>query len=178
MVRRLALAVVFMAAAAGSASAQSSETPPPSAEVEALYACAQIADDAARLACYDGATARMRQAQTEGRFVAVDRAQVETMQRESFGFSLPSIANLMPRLGGGDDAGLESVALEVERIYGRSDGHAVFVMTNGQRWEQVDTRSPRNIRPGDTVTVRRASLGSFMLVGTRGGTAHRVRRQE
>lgn len=167
-----ALLILF----ASPAAAQSDSAQPPRPEALAgVYACAEIQDDAQRLACYDASVGRMRQAETEGQFVAVDRQQAESMRRESFGFSLPSITNVFR--GGGDGEELDRVELQVDRILTRADGRRIFVMADGQRWVQVLAERASNVRAGDRVTVRRAALGSFMLVSERGGSAHRVRRE-
>jgi hypothetical protein len=154
--------------------ASANETNQPPAPVAEVYACAGIEEDAARLACYDGAVGRMRQAESQGQFVAVDREQVQVMRRESFGLSLPNIANLFSR---GDDDQVTQLEFQIARVIPRPDGRHVFVMSDGQRWSQIEPRRTSNVRVGDTVTVRRAALGSFMLSSERGGGAHRVRRE-
>jgi hypothetical protein len=113
--------------------------------------------------------------------VPIDRTRVESIQRESFGFNLPDFSRLLPSLSfnGGDEEApdVSSLELQVERIAGRADGGATFIMSNGQIWSQVDPQRVYNVRVGDTVTIRRAAMGSFMLIGTRGGSSHRVRRE-
>ncbi len=162
----------------------------PDATPEALtqvYACAGIADGAARLACYDAAVGALRSADESGSFVSVDREQVQELERDAFGFSLPSLPRLFGR--GDDEAtnddetaadamGVDEVQMVVARISTRGDGRAVFVMENGQRWVLVQSERVRNLRAGDGVTVRRASLGSFYLTPDDGGGGYRVRREE
>lgn len=166
---------------AAPAFAQTPAQPGPLAQV---YACAETQDDAARLACYDAAVGRLQQAQSSGELVAVDRGTVETIEREGFGLSLPSLPRLF---GGGSDRAsastparpeLTEMNLTVERLSQRGDGKAVFVMSNGQVWVQVDTTSTRRVRAGGAVTIRRASLGSFLMVVEAGGPAIRVRREQ
>lgn len=169
---RIGFAATLMSVALiGSATAQQNQPDP----LTPVFACAEVSGDTERLACYDRAVREVRQAANEGRFVAVDRAQVETMRRDSFGFNLPSIASLIPRLSSGDEA-LDELALEVQGVSTHPDGRHTFEMANGQRWTQIEPRSARNVRAGDAVTVRRASLGSYMMSSSRGGAAHRVRR--
>lgn len=155
--------------------AQNQAQTPAAPEITALYACESVADTAAQLACYRQATQGIRGALEDGRLVAVNRAQVETIQRQSFGFSLPSLTNL---LGSSESAGPEEIEATIQSVIERNSGRVVFVFEDGQRWEQAEDGRTRNVRPGDRVTVRRAALGSFMLYGSRGGRAHRVRRQE
>lgn len=152
-------------------------TPPPEVLTRA-YACIELQEDAARLACYDEAVGRLREAQSAGQVVAVDRAQAEAIERDSFGFPLPSLSRLMPRLGrDGEHEALADLQVQVERVADSFSGRHSFIMSNGQVWTQTDPQRTGNVRPGDTVTIRRGAMGSFMLVSSRGGAAHRVRRE-
>lgn len=176
MMRWLAGIVVFLFC--GTALAQ---TPPAAGTPEALsrvYGCANVADNQERLACYDSAVGRLAQEEREGRIVSVDREQVATIERESFGFSLPSLSGILPRVRDEQREEVDNIQMQVERVARDAYGRARFEMTNGQTWTQSEIRSPSNVRAGDTVTVRRAAMGSFMLVSSRGGPAHRVRREE
>jgi hypothetical protein len=152
----------------------------PNATPQALtdvYACAQVQDDAQRLQCYDNAVGRLRQAESQGQVVAVDREQVRELERDSFGFNLPSISRLlMPNLGGSEGP-IEDVQMTVASIRVNPHGYHTFVMENGQVWTQVEPENARNVRVGDVVTIERAMLGSFRLISPRGGSGHRVRRQ-
>lgn len=167
----LALLVV---ASAGAAAAQAPESTRP-AELNQAYACRSIPDPAERVACYDRAIDQIVAAEQQGTFVAVDRSRVETVERESFGLDLPSLGNLLP--GRREGQQIERLELQVERVVNLGDGRKLFVMTDGQRWAQVEDQSAHNVRAGDTVTVRRAAIGTFLLSSERGGAAHRVRRQ-
>ena len=197
---RIVLASLCIAAlAAGAASAQ--EPPATPGVLDQVYACADIADETRRLACYDGAVGRLREAQTTGNLVAVDRAQAADIDRDAFGFSLPSLGRLFGGGGGGSSsesasasAGaaappapsarppaferVDAMQLEIARVVMRRDGTASFTMTNGQVWSQIDNESPRNARAGGQVTVRRASMGSYLMSVEAGGPALRVRRTQ
>lgn len=183
--RRFTLAsatTLLVFALAGPASAQ--PAPPQAPEVVAkVYACAEIADPAARLACFDAAVGAMKSAQTQGQFAAVDAAGVRQIEREAFGFSLPSL----PRLGlpgfslrRDDDAGAERTAemgMTIART-GRFDGRPSFVMDNGQVWVTIGSETNRLARAGGKVTIKRASMGSYLMSVDAGGTSLRVRRAE
>ncbi|MBL8535902.1 MAG: hypothetical protein JNM59_00705 [Hyphomonadaceae bacterium] len=151
--------------------------------LDQVYACASVTEEAARLACYDAAVGRLREAQSTGNLVAVDRQQAQELERDAFGFSLPSLGRLFR---GGDSENsarpvIEEVAemeLVIERVAMRRDGTATFTMTNGQVWTQIDNESPRNARAGGAVTIRRATLGSFLMSVRAGGPALRVRRTQ
>lgn len=68
-------------------SAQSSDP------IDAILVCQRIADEASRLACFDAAAGRLSEERQNG-LVGIYREDVEAVERDSFGFDLPS----MPRL--------------------------------------------------------------------------------
>ena len=167
-------AVIAWAGAAASAVAQ--ETDDASA-LAGVYACAPIADSSERLACYDAAVAGLRQAENSGNVVVIDREGAETVQRESFGFNMPSISRLIPDLSDAP-SGISHVEAQIARIQSLADGRHRFVLDNGQTWVQIEAGALRGLSAGDAVVVRRASLGSYMLVPSDGGRMRRVRRED
>lgn len=158
------------------ASAQTSPTQPqPLGEV---FACADVLGEAERLQCFDEAVGRLRTAEAQGRVVAVDREQVTALERESFGFNLPSVSALFGRRSAAiEGEHVDRLEMQVERIVRLANGRHKFVMADGQAWVQIEARSASNVDPGDTIVIRRAALGSYMLSPTH-GAAHRVRREE
>jgi hypothetical protein len=178
-----AAAAAAILALAGTAFAQPAPLQSPEV-VSKVYACADIADAAQRLACFDAAVAAMKSAETQGQFTAVDAAGVRQIEREAFGFSLPSLPKLgLPSLrrdGGAAAAEPErtaELAMTIARV-GRFDGRQSFIMDNGQVWVLIDSQSNRLARAGEKVTVRRASLGSYLMSVVAGGSALRVRRAQ
>lgn len=175
---RFALAALSLAAFSLPAAAQDIGTPDALTQV---YACAEIADESQRLACYDGAVGRLREAQSSGNLVAVDRVQAQELEREAFGFSLPSLPRIF---GGGRDGGgasepaFSEMQLTIDRVVSRRYGPSTFYMTNGQVWVQIDEENARNARAGGAVTIRRATFNSFLMSVEAGGPAIRVRRRE
>lgn len=186
---RIVLAALAFIAIAGPVAAQQQTPAAPSPGVlDQVYNCRSIADEAQRLACYDGAVGRLQEAQNTGNLVAVDRGQAQEMDREAFGFSLPSLSRIF---GGGNSGGgnsssattpqferIEEIQMTVESVTHRRNMPSTFRMTNGQVWVQIDSEVARNVREGGTVTVRRATLGSYLMSVDAGGPAIRVRRQQ
>ncbi|UPT62036.1 MAG: hypothetical protein M0D54_16880 [Hyphomonadaceae bacterium JAD_PAG50586_4] len=81
MTRLGIIAAIFLLAGAPSAVAQTTQPEAPQILTDA-FQCAEIQDDAQRLACYDSAVGRLRTAQTQGQIVTIDREQAETLDRE------------------------------------------------------------------------------------------------
>jgi hypothetical protein len=171
----LIVALALPAAAQRPAPQQSAGSP---AALDEVYACAEITDEHQRLECYDHAVGRMHEAQTRGDLVAVDRQQAERVNREAFGFSLPSLGNLF---GGGGHSRIAAediaeISAHISRVSQDRSGHATFTLDNGQQWEQIDDENARNARSGGSVRIRRAVMGSFLMHVEAGGPALRVRR--
>lgn len=175
--RRFVLTVSVLFALGGAPVA--AQTSAPQAQpLGEVFTCADISDGAERLQCYDAAVGRLRSAESQGRIVAVDREQVAALERESFGFNLPSMTSLFSRratANAGDQ--LDRIEMQVERIVALPNGRHRFIMSNGQRWVQIEARSASNVDPGDQIAIRRSALGSYML-SPEHGAAHRVRREE
>ncbi|WOR13588.1 hypothetical protein RYZ27_07370 [Hyphomonas sp. FCG-A18] len=147
---------------------------------QAVYDCAALSDDTERLACYDNAVGRLKAAEESGEVTTISRSEVETVQREAFGFSLPSLPRLaMPRLGGGDDDGaaVTEITSGVKSIRSSKVSGLTITLENGQIWRQTDNRRVNySKREGvDQAVVKQAAFGSFMMK-LDGGVAFRVKR--
>lgn len=173
--RAILISLCFVAFAAPAAA----QDGPPSPEVlDQVLACGAVTNEAERLACYDRAVAQLRAAHESGSLVAVDRQQVQEIERDAFGFSLPSLPQIFRRGGESDVLAVAEMALTVERVSFRGDGTGTFTMSNGQVWSQIDGMNARHVRVGTEVIIRRASMGSFMLSVPSGGPPLRVRRTQ
>lgn len=166
-----------MPAAAALAQPRGAQQPPEL--FQALVRCRTIADDAARLQCFDAAAAAFEQAAARRDVVVVDRAQVRESRRRLFGLALPRL----PIFGGGDDEQRE--ADEVDSLEGVvasafQNGHGQWVVrleNEGGTWSQVDNSTlALRPRPGQPVLINRGAMGSYMMrVNRQPGI--RVRRQ-
>jgi hypothetical protein len=140
-----------------------------------VYACAEIADAGARLACFDKEVGALKAQQAQGAFAAIDVKRAEIITRDAFGFSIPSLPRLkLPTFSGGE---IKAQTMTIERVDG-SGPRAAFRMSNGQVWRQIDTDRNRGVRAGAEVSIEKASMGSFLLVPKSGGIGLRVRREQ
>ena len=179
--RRLGLPLLALAAAAAGAGVAAAQGGPggsarsPEA-LERVYACAPITDNAARLACFDAAVGALQTAQKTGEITAIDKKQAKELERESFGFNMPSLPKIaFPNLfGSGEETPTDAIQTKISRVVGQ--GKPTFYLENGQVWQSVDSEQNRNARPGGAVTIRRGVTGSFLMSVEAGGTALRVRR--
>jgi hypothetical protein len=164
--------------------------------LDAVYACSDVEDATARLACFDAAVGELKSSEAAGEFVAVDSTKAREVEREAFGFNLPSLPKIFG-LGRGDaeenegssgasltrnafEAPVDNVELPIRRIATRPDGkNKRFYLENGQVWRQIDGRRLRVRGDGPfTAHIRRAALGSYLLQIDGDGPAVRVKREE
>lgn len=164
------LAASFLAAAfAGSAAAQS-------ASLENVLACKAIEAPLERVACYDEAVGRLEAAEAAGEVAVVTRADVEKVQRESFGFSIPSLPALTGFGGGDKKAELERITVAVESVSGGSGSRLRIKLANGQVWVQADDKRIKAKSP-KSAEVFEAALGSYKMK-LDDGLAFRVKREQ
>ena len=139
-----------------------------------LMACRGIAENTARLACFDTAAGALDTAEREGDLVVIDRAGVAETRRQLFGFEMPTL----PRLFGPEGAvELESIDSTLASASSVGEGRWVFRLADGSEWRQIDSERVRfRNSPGQPVRVRKGALSSFLLT-IDGSRAVRVRRQ-
>lgn len=156
--KTLTLAVVLVAATGCAALA----APPPIAErarvLQQVVDCRKLGADADRLACYDRATAVLDEAEKKGDVVVVDKAQAQVVRRQSFGFSVPSLAIFNRAAKGEKDDQLEAT---IESASVDANGRYVFHTTDGAAWVQTDGDLPLTPKAGQPLLIYTGTLGSY-----------------
>lgn len=144
-------------------------------ELQTLIDCRKITEPTQRLACYDQAAASLDQAEAKGDVVVVSREEARKVRRQAFGFTMPSIT-LFER-GEKPEAvnSSDGVIASVRKTLG---GKWEFKLEDGATWIQVDlTEIPIDPKPGQTVKIKRGTIGSYMMtVGNQ--RAVKVHREE
>ena len=148
---RMMLAMA-LASVMGHADAQTAKPSSPEA-------CLAIENDAERLACYDKAVAQLQNGtdspppSAENMFGANTDIVAAPGNRETQREELREIKGVVTSLRRADD------------------GMIVLGLDNGQTWRQQDSDVSLTIDTGDSVTVMRASLGTFRIADKRGRSA-------
>ena len=70
---------------------------------------------------------------------------------------------------------LSQIEATVTDIRKSADKKLTVILDNGQTWRQLDSK-PLHLKSGETVVVRKASLGSYLLEKESGSRSIRVRR--
>lgn len=168
--------IFFISYACTSAHAQSKLPTPES--VESLFDCRTITDPAERLACFDANVSNLEEAETKGDIVVVDKETAKEIERESFGFSMPSLPRIgLPQFGNGEKT--TDIILNITNYDQGPTGMYTFYLDNGQVWKQVSGRVTRKIRNSNPkLHIQSGALNSFYAqVDGKGGsfTVRRVR---
>ena len=141
--------------------------------LQSLSDCRGLTDNAARLACYDAATAGLEQAEAKGDIVVVDREQARDVRRQAFGFTLPSLAMFEK---GEKQEDIDTTTGTVASARQNGARRWVVKLEDGAVWTQVDsTEMFSDPKAGDPVRIKKASLGSYLMVIGKNGAvrAHR-----
>lgn len=170
-IRWAPLSLGAMTVLAGSAGAE-----PASVPLSALKKCAEIGALAPRLACYDRLAGRepapaAAAAALSQKMVApvpaaagAKSAAPTPAPKQSFGLYSAEHPTVQRA---------ESLTAKVIAIGSGSNGHPVVTLEGNQVWE-LDGADPL-LDTGDTVTIKRGTLGSFIMT-TSAGRIHRLRR--
>jgi hypothetical protein len=143
----------------------------PSVPMSALKKCADIVSIQERVTCYDQLAERPatgERAATAEHPGTAERAAspVAAAPKETFG--LYSAEHPHPNV-----AKAAAVTLKIASIANGSSGHPIATMEGDQVWE-LDGPDPL-LKSGDTVTIDRGVLGSFIMT-TPAGRIHRLHR--
>jgi hypothetical protein len=127
---------------------------------EHLKTCISLSRDAERLACFDRAMIEMQGGTKE------PAPSPENMFGANAAINAASGAKQPTRR---ED--LQQITGVVTSLRHADDGMIVVDLDNGQSWRQQDQEVALMIAAGDTVTVTRASLGTFRIADKRGRSA-------
>ena len=152
--------------------------PAPGSTAADLARCVKIVAEQARLACYDALAGRTADPAAALAATGIDAisqtpatapAPVNTADPANFGLTEAQLHST--------PQGPASIKAQVAKIIeGRPGGsRGSIVLDNGQTWNFIDPEQDRHLRPGDPVTIKRAALGSFMMM-TPSRRSYHVRR--
>ena len=157
---RFLIICLLVAAGARVEARDAPKSGPQSATVEQLLACRSIPDRMVRLDCFDRETLVLTGAIMRHDIVVVDRDEVRRTRRTLFGLTVPSMAFL-----GGDKDDLKQIDGTLSGTSHNRDGGYIFRLEDGSRWTQVDDRAfALQPQAGEKVLVKRATMGSYMLI--------------
>jgi hypothetical protein len=152
-----------------------------------LARCADIGARESRLACYDKLAGRAADTTMQAPMAAPSRAKGGAESPAGTqGASPPAAADDDPRNFGLSQAQIHTtpqgpIAIQariVRLVSGQLGARSYVVLDNGQTWVFTDLDEDKRMRSGDTVTIRRAALGSFALSSNSSKRTYHVRRTQ
>jgi len=156
----VALAALGLAASPAAAKDKAAANSAHAAAFQAVLDCRGVADNAARLACYDAAAGKMGEAETRGDIVVIDRAEANAAHREAFGLHVPSLSFVTRAVKPEDVDRVEGV---VESARADVNGRWTFRLQGGAVWRQISGDLMRPPHAGSKVSIRKGSIGSFLM---------------
>lgn len=135
--------------------------------IRGVEACRSVADEKARLACYDEAGARLSQAIDKKELVVLDRQEINQTRRSLFGFGVPDIP-LFRGESGKDSAQIETVITAVSSL---GNGKWQIRLEDGAVWQTSEPwTSASDPKSGQKIVIRRGMMGNYFLrIGGRTG---------
>ncbi|HEU0135414.1 MAG TPA: hypothetical protein VFR28_11375 [Allosphingosinicella sp.] len=128
--------------------------------IQGIAACRDIADEKARLACYDEAGARLSQAVEKKELVVLDRQEINQTRRSLFGFGLPDIP-LFRGEGGKDSGQIETVIAGVSPL---ANGKWQIRLEDGAVWQTTEPwTAASDPKSGQKIVIRRGMMGNYFL---------------
>jgi hypothetical protein len=123
--------------------------------------CRAVADPTERLGCYDRHVAEIDAAEKNADVMVVDRQQVKKANRGLFGLGLPKFGALFGNDNDKEDE-ISEIEAKIKTVGQDRDGNWAFTLEDGARWVQIVPKTISDPRPGQTITIKRASMGSFL----------------
>ena len=166
------LAIFACAAIAAPASAKDKTPPVQPSQIRELYACRDITDAAARLACFDREVGELSNADQAREITFTDRETAKKARRGLFGFSFPKLGGIF----GGDEDEVKEIETTIRSASIDRSGKYTLVMEDDAVWVQIDTtRLPRQPKAGQKVKIKVATMGSYFAT-IDGGRTIRMKR--
>ena len=156
--RKLALAMAGLALASPTfAKTQPLATAPPPKIFQDVIQCRSIADNAARLACFDRSVGTLATAQANRDLYVADKDAVREARRGLFGFNLPKM-----RIFADDDMekDVDQIETTITAAVQGPRGY-IFTLKDGARWAQTDGAYMDRPKSGSTIKIKRGAIGSY-----------------
>ena len=158
--RIVAAMTVAALAAAGAPARPKPRDAGSNALIQALSACRAVADEKARLDCYDKASTRLAEAVEKRELVVLDRQEINQTRRSLFGFSVPNIP-LFRGESGEQESKIETTIAGASSL---GSGKWQIRLEDGAIWQTNESRlNLADPKPGQKIVIQRGTLGNYFL---------------
>ena len=149
------LLITLVFSATGTAQAQISP-------LSTIYACASIIDSLERLACFDKNVPIIKVKEEKKEIIAIDEKGIKEIERDSFGFSLPSLPKLGILKSKSEKPKLSTQYYEVKSISNSRKG-VTITMENDHVWQQINGDIGKIPKGTLTAKIKPGSVGTFFI---------------
>lgn len=134
--------------------------------LENFAECAAIADNSARLSCYDRKMAESTTVMAEA------QKELDAIAADSFGLSEDQIAEKQAEAvpeavladGQIEKSNAKQIDSTISDVFTNNTGKLLFALDNGQIWKQSSIDQIRGtVRPGYKVTIRKSGFGGYKI---------------
>jgi len=148
---------------------------------ESWQACLQLTDDQARLACYDAYVRRLSAREDPAVSAAQQEADFGKRPEAAAKEQEPAMPAAEQEAEFGKPAKvaaeeIDQIQASITKVQVKSHGNRVLTLDNGQVWVQLDSRTVPRFREGDSIIIKRAVFGSFLLQPVDSNRTIRVKR--
>ena len=129
--------------------------------IKSLNACRTIADNAARLDCFDAAAKQIDAAIDQNKLTILDQEGIRRKKRSLFGFALPELS-LFGRADTAATPAPSEIKSTIRQIGSIGNGKYELVLDDGAHWQ---TTEPAMVTPvtGSSIRIKRGALGSYFI---------------
>jgi hypothetical protein len=157
--RSFFMLLAAVAASAPAAAPAADKRPELAGSAAALLKCRGLADEAARLRCFDAAAATLAAEVDKGELVVIDRETMRKTRASLFGFDIN-----LPDFGGKGEPAPKEIVEAVKSVRPYSHGMWQLTLASGAVWQTTEgmpTLAPP--RAGEQVKIRKTMAGGYML---------------
>ena len=134
----------------------------PVSPLNTIYACASIVKDTERLACFDKNVPVLKVKEEKKEIVAIDAKGIEAIERDSFGFSLPSLPKFGLSKSTKEKPDKTVQFFDVKSISKGRNG-ATITMANGHVWRQISGELGYIPKGNVSAKIKPAAVGTYFI---------------
>lgn len=133
--------------------------------LNAIYACASIVDNTERLACFDKNVPIIKVKEEKKEIITLDEKGVKEIERDSFGFSLPSLPKLGILKSKSEKSKSEKSNTQYFKVKSISNSRkgVTITMENDHVWRQINGDIGKIPKGTLTAKVKRGTVGTFFI---------------
>lgn len=137
----------------------------------AIQSCVKLTDDKERLACFDRAAAALGNSGVPAPATPQRQRPPPLTDEQKMGLPAERILKLQTPADAAPPK-LKELNAKIQSVHVNAAGRQVFMLDNGQVWQQSELDPKFSVAPGDTVKITHGVLGSFWMSANAHSNTH------